>query len=153
MLHAIRSVTPIGELVLCADSTALRRLLLPQDRLDAAVQWEPTPLLMQAEEELQAYFAGTLRVFRVPAEPEGTAFAERVWQTLRTVPYGTVWSYARLAAAIGQPKAVRAVGGALHRNPIPLWLPCHRIVSSDGSLGGFRSGTETKRFLLQLEKR
>ncbi len=101
--------------------------------------------------ELQAYFQGELKSFDVPLEIAGTAFQERVWNALRTIPYGQTRSYSQIAGQIGAPKAVRAVGAANGRNPIPIIVPCHRVIGASGSLVGFGGGLAWKRLLLDLE--
>jgi len=101
--------------------------------------------------QLTAYFEGRLKRFDLPLAPVGTAFQLSVWEALKAIPYGEVASYGEIARAIGNPKAVRAVGGANARNPIPIIIPCHRVIGSDGSLTGFGGGLETKRRLLDLE--
>ncbi len=104
-------------------------------------------------EQLAAYFAGTLQSFDLPLMPRGTAFQQRVWQALLLVPYGTSSSYGQLARALGQPGAARAVGGANHCNPLPIVIPCHRVVGANGRLGGYAGGVHFKRLLLDLELR
>jgi len=103
--------------------------------------------------QLQAYFSGELKEFNVPLAMEGTEFQLRVWNALRAIPYGETISYAQLAERIGNPKAVRAVGLANGSNPIPIIVPCHRVIGSDGSLTGFGGGLSTKKRLLELESR
>ena len=110
-----------------------------------------SPLLDQLEEELAEYFAGDREQFEVPLTISGTGFQERVWQALTEIPYGETRSYADVAAAIDQPGAVRAVGSANGANRIPILIPCHRVVRSDGSLGGYGGELWRKRRLLQLE--
>jgi methylated-DNA-[protein]-cysteine S-methyltransferase len=110
-----------------------------------------TPLLREAERQLRAYFAGELRQFDLPLDPQGTPFQQQVWAALREIPYGEVRSYGQIAAAIGNPKACRAVGMANHRNPLPILIPCHRVCGSDGSLTGYGGGIERKKWLLELE--
>jgi methylated-DNA-[protein]-cysteine S-methyltransferase len=101
--------------------------------------------------QLQDYFAGDLKSFDVPLEIVGTDFQQRVWRALRTIPYGQTRSYSQIAAQIGAPRAVRAVGAANGRNPIPIIVPCHRVIGASGSLVGFGGGLEWKRLLLDLE--
>jgi O-6-methylguanine DNA methyltransferase len=101
--------------------------------------------------QLQAYFAGELKSFDVPLEIAGTDFQKRVWNALRTIPYGQTRSYSEIAAQIGAPRAVRAVGAANGRNPIPIIVPCHRVIGASGSLVGFGGGLAWKRLLLDLE--
>lgn len=107
-------------------------------------------LLTQLERELAAYFAGQLRRFTVPLVLVGTTFQLLVWKALLEVPYGELVTYGELARAVGRPRAARAVGGAVGANPIPIIVPCHRVVAARG-LGGFGPGLEWKRRLLALE--
>ena len=102
--------------------------------------------------ELEAYFAGKLKEFTVPVKLDGTDFRKRVWAALMDIPYGQTISYKQLAQNIGQPSAVRAVGGANNGNPISIIVPCHRVIGADGSLVGYGGGLNNKIFLLELEK-
>lgn len=104
-----------------------------------------------AIEQLGAYFAGELREFTLPLAPRGTDFQLRVWAALRRIPYGVTWSYGRLAAELGSPGASRAVGLANGRNPLPIVVPCHRVIGADGSLTGYSGGIGRKRALLEAE--
>lgn len=101
--------------------------------------------------QLGEYFAGTRRVFDLPLSPHGTAFQRAVWQALAQIPFGETASYAQLAARLGRPTATRAVGAANGRNPLPIVVPCHRVIGADGTLTGFAGGLDTKRFLLAHE--
>jgi methylated-DNA-[protein]-cysteine S-methyltransferase len=107
-------------------------------------------LLAKAAAQLQAYLAGTRRDFTVPVRQPGTLFQDRVWRALQDVPYGQTVTYGELAAKAGHPKAVRAVGGALNKNRVPILVPCHRVLASEG-LGGFACGREWKMALLGIE--
>jgi methylated-DNA-[protein]-cysteine S-methyltransferase len=109
------------------------------------------PLLADAEEQLHAYFAGELERFDLPLSAGGTAFQRRVWNAVAAIPYGAVTTYAALADAIGSPRAWRAVGAANGRNPLPIVVPCHRVVGVSGALTGYGGGLELKRALLALE--
>jgi methylated-DNA-[protein]-cysteine S-methyltransferase len=109
------------------------------------------PVLQAARRQLDEYFAGERREFELPLAPRGTEFERHVWQALCTIPFGETRSYAEIAAAIGRPAACRAVGRANGSNPLPIVVPCHRVIGSDGSLTGFGGGLELKRFLLALE--
>ena len=111
-----------------------------------------TPLLTEAARQLALYFDGKLTCFHLPLSLHGTGFQKRVWDALTEIPYGETVSYADIAAAVGSGKAVRAVGQANHANPVPIIVPCHRVIRSDGSLGGYAGGTNAKIFLLSLEK-
>jgi methylated-DNA-[protein]-cysteine S-methyltransferase len=114
---------------------------------------ESNPLLRQAVEQLRAYFAGALRDFDLTLDMQGTEFQRRVWRELRNIPYGETRSYSFVATTIGAPKAVRAMGAANGRNPIPIVVPCHRVIGAGGSLVGYGGGLPLKRFLLDLEAR
>jgi methylated-DNA-[protein]-cysteine S-methyltransferase len=117
----------------------------PGERNDAN-KW-----MNQAAEELRAYFAGTLRIFRVALDMEGTEFQLSVWNYLTKIPYGETRSYAQVAEAIGRPKAVRAVGAANGSNPVAIIVPCHRVIGSSGKLTGYGGGLPLKKRLLELE--
>lgn len=150
--------SPVGELRLVADETALVAILWAQDsagraRYAGAAHAEDQPILHVAGRELAEYFAGERTGFEVPLRPEGTAFQQRVWQQLRRIPFGASCSYGELAQAIGQPTACRAVGVANGRNPICIIVPCHRVIGRSGALTGFAGGLEAKAYLLALEQR
>lgn len=110
-------------------------------------------LLYEAYRQLSEYFCGTRKIFDLPVRCEGTAFRQAVWKELRKIPYGETRSYADIAAAIGKPAAVRAVGQANSRNPLLIIVPCHRVIRKSGVDGGYVCGAEAKRLLLELEKR
>lgn len=110
-------------------------------------------LLQQAARELEEYFAGRRRQFTLALDLRGAPFQRRVWQELARIPYGTMISYRSLAAAAGRPRAIRAAGAANGANPLPVVVPCHRVIGSDGSLTGYRGGLAAKHFLLTLEQR
>lgn len=138
--------TPIGPLTLEADENAVTAI-----RFGAGGAQDASPLLDAAEAQLREYFAGARRTFDLPLAPHGTAFQRRVWAALRTIPYGETRTYGELAAAIDSPNASRAVGMANHRNPIPIIIPCHRVIGANGTLTGYAGGLEIKRRLLALE--
>jgi methylated-DNA-[protein]-cysteine S-methyltransferase len=148
--------SPIGPLVLEATAEALTEIRLPRAgraRLGAgggATGREPGPL-RDARRQLAEYFAGRRRAFELPLELAGTAFQRDVWWALADIPYGETVSYAELAAMVGRPTAFRAVGQANGANPIPVVLPCHRVVASGGRIGGYGGGLPVKRRLLALE--
>lgn len=154
-LHHLFHPTPIGDLLLVADDAGLHRVQFPSSRhgVDLDPDWSHAAhrVLDATRAQLDDYFAGTRRCFDLPLEPRGTVFQREVWATLATIPFGATWSYSRLAAEVGRPKAMRAVGAANGRNPLPIVLPCHRVIGADGSLTGFGGGLPTKQFLLQLE--
>lgn len=110
-----------------------------------------TPLLAEAARQIRRYLAGELCAFDLPLAPAGTPFMQAVWKALRAIPYGSRTSYSAIAVTIGRPRAVRAVGMANHRNPLPIVIPCHRVVGKDGSLVGYAGGIELKKKLLAVE--
>lgn len=110
------------------------------------------PLIVEAASQLRAYFRGGLRRFDLPLDLGGTAFQRTVWSALQRIPYGETRSYRDIAAEIGRPSASRAVGRANGANPVAIIVPCHRVIASGGSLGGYACGLELKRFLLDLER-
>jgi methylated-DNA-[protein]-cysteine S-methyltransferase len=152
VLASTRLQTALGEVWLAADNEHLRLVTLPGTAPPDARPSESHPVLERAADELGRYFAGERVTFTVPAEAaEGTPFQRQVWAALRTIPYGARWSYRQLAEAVGRPGAARAVGSANARNPLPVVVPCHRVLGADGSLVGFAGGLEVKRALLALE--
>ncbi len=145
--------SPIGPLTLASNGEALIQVEfeggkypLPQYELGS------DNILDQTRRELDQYFAGKLRAFKVKVAPQGTEFQRKVWAALQTIPYGATKSYAQQAKLIGAPKATRAVGAANGRNPIPVIIPCHRVIGANGSLTGFGGGMERKQILLELEQ-
>ena len=146
----LRFETPFGPMALEGE-TALTRLWLPGTLPDLRGRGEETPLLRAAREALLPYFAGERRDFDLPLAPAGTDFQRAVWEALRAIPYGQTRTYGEIAAAVGRPKAVRAVGQANHVNPLPIFIPCHRVVGKGGALTGYAGGLDLKRALLALE--
>lgn len=154
--------TPVGPLTVCCNETAVTAIRFgdgagcgddaPPSLAAASADDAQPKVLAQAVRELQAYFAGELRCFTVPVAPAGTPFQQRVWDALQQIPYGETRSYRAIAEAIGAPRACRAVGLANHCNPIPILIPCHRVVGSDGSLTGYAGGLAVKTELLRLEE-
>lgn len=149
--------SPVGTLRLFATQAGLRAVLWPRNdyeqlRLEAEpVERENHPVLVRAARQLEEYFAKRRRVFDVPLDPMGTPFQLQAWLHLRNIPYGTTCTYGEQAAAMGRPTASRAVGAANGRNPLSIFVPCHRVIGAGGSLTGFAGGLEIKRFLLALE--
>ena len=146
--------TPIGKLTLAGDDDGLSLLSFPE----GSMRREPEPDWIYSEKpfaearaQLADYFAGKRKAFDLPLKPTGTEFQLDVLEELQKIPYGTTTSYGDIAARIGRPKAVRAVGAANGRNPIPIIIPCHRVVGSSGDLTGFGGGLPTKEALLRLE--
>ena len=148
--------SPVGLLKLVASSRGLAAILWENDdphrvQLGRLVEDRDHPVLLEAERQLADYFAGTRRTFSVNFDFIGTDFQKAVWRALAAIPFGETRSYAQIAAQIGRPKAVRAVGAAIGRNPISIVVPCHRVIGSNGKLTGFAGGMETKASLLRLE--
>ena len=150
--------SPIGRLMLEEEDGALVRVAFEREIPPGIEeQAEELPLqakevLEKAERQLDEYFAGERKVFNLPLAPKGTEFQKKVWAALCDIPYGETRSYGQIAAAVGNPKASRAVGMANHRNPISIIVPCHRVIGADGRLVGFGGGLWIKEKLLKLEK-
>lgn len=146
--------TPIGPVTLAGDDRLRHLVMRDQAHAPDRAGWRPDPTAFDdVAEQLAAYFAGELRSFDVAFELRGTDFQRTVWRGLCDIPYGETWSYAELAAHIGRPTAMRAVGAANGRNPVSIIVPCHRVIGADGSLTGYGGGVDTKRVLLELERR
>ena len=141
--------TPIGWVTLTANHVGLTKLEFGQ----IGEAFRSSPFLSRAMEELDEYFAGERRQFTVPVNPAGTPFQKLVWASLRKIPYGAIPAYSDIASEIGRPSAARAVGMANNKNPIPIIIPCHRVIGRDGSLVGYAGGLGIKRQLLDLELR
>jgi methylated-DNA-[protein]-cysteine S-methyltransferase len=149
--------TTIGELLLVSDGQALVTIdfeLHGRHAVRLGPDWlaDPAPLA-EVVEQLHAYLAGELTVFDLPVALDGTGFQRQVWELLADIPYGHTTSYGELAARLGRPSASRAVGTANGRNPIPVVLPCHRVIGASGALTGYGGGLDRKRLLLDLEQR
>lgn len=145
--------SPVGALVLCASNAGLMSIDVGGDAPTTPNNGEPAAMCILAavERQLGEYFDGRRTDFDVPLDLHGTDFQLAAWRALCRIPYGTTVSYADQAAMIGSPRATRAVGSANGRNPIPIIVPCHRVVARDGSLGGYSLGLEMKRALLARE--
>ena len=151
-----RVTSPIGMLTLWSNGSALTQLSMAREEDDTETERVPPevdPVLAAAQEQLDAYFDMRLSNFDLPLEARGTEFQRRVWESLKTIPFGETISYAELARRIDNPKAVRAVGAANGRNPLMIIVPCHRVIGADGSLTGFGGGIDRKRWLLDHEAR
>lgn len=147
--------SPVGMLRLVADATGLRRIdfLDGVDPVGASDGLsEDSGRLREAARQLGAYFAGDLRDFSLELAPEGTAFQLEVWRRLRAIPYGETTSYGEVAARIGNPRASRAVGLANGANPLPIVIPCHRVIGKGGALVGYGGGLPIKMKLLAIER-
>ncbi len=148
--------SPVGELLLAGDGERLQLIGFPEGkaRTRHGADWQPDEKpFVEVKRQLQAYFDGDLQEFDVPLDPQGTEFQRAVWNALLTIPYGDTCSYGAIAQAIGRPKASRAVGAANGQNPIPIIIPCHRVIGSTGKLTGFGGGLPAKVTLLGLEQR
>ena len=146
--------SPIGALQVACDDSGLRYVLFENNKYDAPQreEWKrDKSITKDAREQLLQYFSGDRKQFDLVLNPIGTEFQKQVWQMLANVPFGETWSYGELAHKINSPKAVRAVGAANGRNPIPIILPCHRVIGSNGTLTGFGGGLPTKQWLLEHE--
>ena len=147
--------SPIGRLLLAGDEAGLRLISFPTGSRTRRAEpgWvESGAHFVEARRQLDAYFAGDLTAFDLPLAPGGTAFQLSVWRALRAIPYGETVSYGAIARAIGRPGASRAVGAANGANPLPIVVPCHRVIGSTGKLTGFGGGLDTKAALLALER-
>ncbi len=147
--------SPLGSILLAGTRTALRMVnfLTGDDPIVPKSDWREEPdLFGEAARQIQAYFGRELRDFELALDPIGTSFQLEVWEALRAIPYGKTVSYAEIARRIGNPAAVRAVGAANGRNPLPLVVPCHRVIGADGRLTGYHGGLAFKERLLALER-
>ena len=145
---------PIGRYALVENKGQLVQMWVG-DRISltpADAEMAETPLLKEAKAQLDAYFAGKLRVFNLPLAPFGTEFQLKVWEALCTIPYGETITYGQLAEKIGNTNASRAVGMANSRNPLPVFIPCHRVIGAGGKLTGYTGGLDIKEKLLLIEK-
>ena len=145
--------TPLGKLGIAEHAGKITDVYFADETIPQGVEIAETALINEAFLQLNAYFTGQLTEFTLPLAPRGTAFQQTVWQALCAVPHASTASYKDIAFAIGNPKAVRAVGQANNKNPIPIFIPCHRIIGSNGKMVGYSGGLEIKAFLLALERR
>lgn len=158
MVHLVftRIESPLGPLTLVGDHDGLREINFPSNGRAAVTDrdWHEDALAFEeAIRQLRAYFAGELEEFNLPLAPQGTPFQQKVWRKLCEIPYGDTICYGELARRIGNPNASRAVGLANGANPIPIIIPCHRVIGSNGKLTGYGGGLPIKEKLLALEKR
>lgn len=146
--------SPVGPLLAAGDENALHFLSFParHKSFGPRPEWrQSTALFADLRRQLAAYFAGELRCFDIPLRLSGTAFQNAVWRHLAEIPFGETRTYGEVAAALGRPTASRAVGAANGSNPLPILLPCHRVIGADGSLVGFGGGLPVKKYLLRHE--
>lgn len=146
--------TPIGRIGITENGTVLTHVFFEEDFIPDPDHWErrETDLLRMAATQLQEYFSGRRKVFDVPLSRKGTPFRQKVRGALLEIPYGETRSYREIARAIGMENACRAVGMANKSNPLPIFIPCHRVIGSNGKLIGYAGGLDKKQFLLDLEK-
>lgn len=150
MKYAFVMDSPFGLLTLVEENGALTEL-----RFGARIEGlclQETPLIQQAVQELEEYFAAERTVFTVPLAPQGTPFQQQCWKALLQIPYGQTRTYGQQAAMIGKPKACRAVGMGNNRNPLPVFIPCHRVIGANGRLTGYAGGMDIKEILLNIER-
>jgi methylated-DNA-[protein]-cysteine S-methyltransferase len=155
MMHYTIMDSPIGQLVLVGSPVGLTEIRFTLDSETPTLDpgWQHNPeVFKDVIDQLQSYFAGARQTFTLPLDPQGTPFQRQVWTALQTIPYGKTISYGELAQSIGKPNAVRAVGAANGQNPLPIVIPCHRVIGSNGSLTGYAGGLHIKRLLLDLER-
>lgn len=152
MKHCMMMPSVLGKLLLEEEDGKIVCLLFERD-IPANVEQSDTPTLQKAAQELSEYFAGNRKEFDIPLNPKGTDFQKSVWNALCTIPYGKTMSYGQVAAQIGNPKASRAVGMANNKNPIPILIPCHRVIGANGKLVGYGGGIWIKQKLLELEQK
>ncbi|MDD4101098.1 MAG: methylated-DNA--[protein]-cysteine S-methyltransferase [Kiritimatiellae bacterium] len=144
--------TIFGRVTIVESGGLITHLFFACDHPPDAPDRAGTPLLRRAFRQLEAYLNGKLEDFDLPLGPQGTDFQSRVWKVLRSIPYGHTLSYKEVACRLGNPGAARAVGMANNRNPIPIFIPCHRVIGADGSLVGYGSGIDIKARLLEIER-
>ena len=148
MVYQFSYETKLGSVTIVEEDGAL--LAITTHRTYEGIKQE-TPLIKEAYSQLSEYLLGERKRFDLPLKPQGTVFQQQVWKALCDIPYGETRSYKQIAEAIGNPKAVRAVGMANNRNPLLIVVPCHRVIGADGKLVGYAAGIEKKEFLLKLE--
>ncbi len=151
--HAWVQETQFGPIGVKETGGAIVRVYLPDETIEKGTCRWRSALLAEAFQQLQEYFDGLRTDFNLPLVPEGTPFMRSVWSVLMQIPYGETREYGEIAAQLGKPHAARAIGMAVRRNPIPLFIPCHRVTGANGILAGYRGGVDLKAALLALEHR
>ena len=144
--------TSIGTVGILENGNSITHLYFEGEPVPADALVQETPLLREAGRQLQLYLAGQLQTFTLPLDPGGTEYMRHVWEKLCAIPYGETRSYREIAQSLGNPKAARAVGLANNKNPLPLFIPCHRVIGANQKLVGYRGGLRIKGQLLELEK-
>lgn len=143
--------TEIGKITIVESNNVIVGVYFADEVDTKDIKIQETPLLKEAGKQLKEYFEGKRKDFELPLAPKGTEFQKKVWKVLQTIPYGETWSYKQVAEKIGNPKASRAVGMANNKNPISIFIPCHRVIGANGKLIGYGGGLEIKEYLLNLE--
>mgnify|MGYP002802577550 FL=1 len=143
--------SPVGALTILAGENGIQAIKFGEDEKVKSAG-KASEMTRRAVKELEEYFQGKRKEFTVPCVPEGTDFQKRVWEALTRIPYGVTRTYKEIAVEIGNSRASRAVGMANHKNPVPIIIPCHRVIGSDGRLTGYAGGLGVKEFLLNLER-
>ena len=141
----------IGKLWICTDENSLLELSFRDELITTNYQIKATDLILEVKKQLEEYFSSKRKVFDLPLNPQGTEFQKKVWQCLTKIPYGKTACYKDIASAVGNPKASRAVGMANNKNPIPIIIPCHRVIGTNGKLVGYAGGLDIKTQLLKIE--
>mgnify|MGYP001229983488 FL=1 len=150
--------SPLGQIRLHQNQGFLIRISFVRKKLKTDIPLEDLSLpdknvFIETSKKLENYFSGSLQTFNLPIEVKGTNFQLYAWRALLSIPYGKTWSYFKQAKFINKPKAIRAIGNANSKNPLPIIIPCHRVIGKDGSLRGFSGGIEKKTYLIELEKK
>ncbi|WP_276798392.1 methylated-DNA--[protein]-cysteine S-methyltransferase [Fusobacterium gonidiaformans] len=153
MKYYIKYVSPVADLYLVEEQGQLVEIAFHHLEKKEEMEEKNTELLQEVKRQLEEYFSGRLQNFDLPLKPKGTDFQKQVWKALLMIPYGETKSYGDIAKQIGKEKAVRAVGGANHVNPISIVIPCHRVIGKNGNLTGYGGGLEVKEKLLELERK
>lgn len=144
--------TILGNMTAIEENDALIALEIGKNSYEELAIKKDTVLLKETEKEMQEYLNGKRKIFELPLQPKGTVFQQKVWKQLQKVPYGQLVTYKDIAIKIGNPKAARAIGMANHNNPIPIIVPCHRVIGQNQKLIGYALGLKMKEFLINLEK-
>lgn len=143
--------TEIGRIALTDNGSEITNLYFIKETMPNGFETNETALIKEAHSQLEEYLSGKRKAFKLPLLPVGTDFQQSVWKALQDIPFGETRSYGEIAKAVGNPKASRAVGMANNRNPIPIFIPCHRVIGANGKLVGYGGGLDIKEHLLKLE--
>jgi methylated-DNA-[protein]-cysteine S-methyltransferase len=144
--------TDIGEIGIAEKENEITNLYFNKESILEEATVKETRLIKDASEQLASYLAGRRKIFELPLAPIGTEFMKSVWNALQTIPYGETRSYGEIAQHIGKPRAYRAVGLSNYKNPIPIFIPCHRVIGANGALVGYLGGLDMKKRLIEMEK-